>query len=61
MRITKTSFSVREFTKENIMVIRTAIDEEPTPGLAPSHSQMIMMNKDEINDIIKVLTDYAKS
>ena len=52
-------FKITPYTKEgNIMLVRNE-KRIPTPGLPPFTSATILMNDDEINDLIKVLQDYA--
>ena len=51
-------FKVSEFTKDGcIGVVR--IKKQEIKGLPPSSSQVIIMDRDEVNELIKVLQDYA--
>ena len=53
-----TEFKVTEFTKDgHLGVVR--IKKQEIKGLPPTSSQVILMDRDEINDLIKVLQDYA--
>ena len=52
-------FKITPYTKEgNIMLVRTE-QKTPTEGLPPTYSSVILMNDNDINDLIKVLQDYA--
>ena len=53
-----TEFKVTEFTKDgHLGVVR--IKKQEIKGLPPTSSQVILMDRNEINDLIKVLQDYA--
>ena len=52
-------FKITPYTKEgNIMLVRHE-KRIPTPGLPPFTSATILMNDYEINELIKVLQEYA--
>ena len=52
-------FKITPYGKEgDIMLVRTK-QKTPTEGLPPHTSSVILMNDNEINDLIKVLQEYA--
>lgn len=53
-------FRIAEYTdKGDVMLIRFKVMEKAGGGLPPMSSQTIMFNNEELNELIKVLQDYA--
>lgn len=42
-----------------VMLVRKETEMYPTPGISPITSEVIIMNELEIEQLIKVLEDYA--
>ena len=53
-----TKYNFREYTDDLIAIIRTE-EKDYGPGLPPSHSQCIMMNPSELDDLKKSVNEYA--
>ena len=59
MQTFKTFFDIRDYGKAGVMLIR--IQEKPkSTGLAPTVSQCIMMEEDEIDNLMEVLNAYKR-
>ena len=52
-------FQIKEYTKNGDVMLVRFKEEKPTEGLPPIRTQTILMNDDEINDLMKVLKEYA--
>ena len=55
----KPVYELKLYTPEILCLIRTEKVDPPIKGLPPTHSYSIVMNPNEINDLLKVLNDYA--
>ena len=56
---TDVNFRITEFGETGIMLVREETDLHPTPGICPTHAQVIIMNKEEINLLMYTLGSHA--
>ena len=56
---TDINFKITEFGETGIMLVREKTELNPTPGICPTHSQVIIMDKDEMNLLMYTLGSYA--
>jgi hypothetical protein len=52
-------FKIKRYTKNGDVMLVRFKEQTPSPGLPSISTQTILMNDDEINDLMKVLEDYA--
>ena len=53
-------FKISEYGNgDNIMLVRQETRKDIIEGLPPTHSQTILMQVNEMNDLIQRLNDYA--
>ena len=56
---TKVEFKITEYGDAGMMLVREEWYNPPVQGLPPSHSQVILMDKDEMNLLMYTLGSYA--
>ena len=55
------TFTLKEYgTEGDVLLVRKEKREPAVKGLPPEHSSVIFMKQNEINELIEVLTEYAK-
>jgi hypothetical protein len=55
----KIEFKITNYGDAGIMLVRENWYNPPVPGLPPSYSQVILMDKEEINLLMYTLGSYA--
>jgi hypothetical protein len=55
----KPTYEIKVYAPDMICLIRTEKMEKPIKGLPPTYSYSIVMNPNEIDDLMRVLNDYA--
>jgi hypothetical protein len=54
-------YDIREYGNDgDLMLVRIKVNEHKSPGLPPTVSQCIMMNKNEIEQLMEVLNAYER-
>ena len=56
---TKVEFKITEYGDAGMMLVREEWHDPAIQGLPPSHSQVILMDKDEIYFLMYTLGSYA--
>jgi quinolinate synthase len=60
MQTSKPFYNIREYGNDgDVMLVRIKEREHKSPGIPPDISQCIMMNKNEIEQLMEVLKEYA--
>lgn len=59
MQTDNTTFVIREYSDDGIMLIRYAVRNDDCEGLSPQTSQAILMTKQELDKLKEVIDTHA--
>lgn len=55
----KPTFKIEEWSENTLAIISSEAYEPPIKGLPPSKTSFILLNSEDIDNLLKVLNDYA--
>lgn len=59
LKMIEGKFHIENWSKDMVALIHTEKYDPPIKGLPPTKTNVIVMGPDEINELIKVLQNYA--